>query len=331
VVPLLSSLIIKIPASSESTAFKYLTTIFDLLLVGLTCFVILKSKYKDKNKNLLLAIVAISPGLALVSSGWGQVDSIMTAIIFLALMLAPTSTYLATSLLIVALLTKPQAILAVGVYFLYLFFRFGAKKTSLQAGYLLVIFAILELIFRTRFSLSLTSFFTGAVGQYKNLSLNAFNLWWAIFGRGSWNIQDTGQAMSYKSVGLALFAIGSFPALAYLAKKKDAINLIFVVGYIYLLFFVFPSQIHERYMFPAVALLAMAPLVDKKLLWTYYGLAITFTLNIFAVLQSVYPQFSFLRYDLLSESWTRLAAIANVGICLYLFWWFCQKLFVLKD
>jgi hypothetical protein len=323
-------LAIKIPAPSIERAFKYLPTLFELILVGLTCFVILRSKYA--NKTVLLAIVAIGPSLALVSSGWGQVDSIMTAIIFLGLMLAPTSAYIASSLLILALLTKPQAILAVGVYFVYLFFRFGWKKTLPQVGFFLGILVILELLFRAKFSFSLLSFFTGAMGQYTNLSLNAFNLWWAIFGRGSWNIQDTGQAISYKAIGMSLFVLGSLPALAYLAnKKKDAINLIFVVGYIYLLFFVFPSQIHERYMFPAVAFLAVAPLVDKKLLWIYLAAIVTFGANIFAVLQSVYPQFSFLRYDLLGGEWTRVVAVVNVVICLYLFGWFCQKLLNKKN
>jgi len=325
VVPMMTSILLKItPKIAPETAFKYLPILFDIILSVLTIIFVYKSSLE--RKYLLTAIVAIQPAFALVSGAWGQVDSILATFLILAAILAIKYEYLATIVFIFSILVKPQAILAVGIYYVFLLFSKSLKQFARQVIFGVVLFIIAEIILEKICGVGIWYFIKNSVGAYKNLSLNAFNLWWAIYGHNSWNIQDdVGKMISYKSVGMTLFVLFLFPALLYLKTVKKVAQLMLVLGYAYLLFFIFPSQIHERYLFTSVAFLAFAPLVDKKFFWPYCGLVLSFMLNIFAVLQSVYPQFNFLRINLLLGDWTRIVALFNIVVCMYFFWWFSRE------
>lgn len=304
---------------------KYFATIFDFILAFVTMFVILRSKYEKK--YYLVALVVLQPAFALVSAGWGQVDSTLATFLVLSTILAIKNKYFATGLFIFSVLIKPQAILAVFIYYLYVLLSKGYKEFFRQIVFGVVVCAVLEFAMKVYFKVSIWPFLTNSVGAYQNLSLNAFNLWWVIYGHNSWDIKDTmGGLLSFKSLGLSLFAVFVAPAIYYLKQVKKIENLMLVMGYIYLAFFIFPSQIHERYLFLSVAFLAFSPLVNKKFFWPYVILVASFLVNVFAVLQSVYPQFEFLKFNLLQGDWSRIVAVANVGICLYFFVWFFNKI-----
>ncbi len=304
---------------------KYLAIAFDLILAFITMFAILGSKYEKK--YYLVALVAIQPAFALVSACWGQVDSILATFLILSTILATKNRYFATSLFIFSILVKPQAILAIFVYYLFVLLSKGYKEFFHQVIFGMAVCAVLEFAMRAYFKVSIWPFLTSSVGAYQNLSLNAFNLWWAIYGHNSWDIKDTvGGLLSFKLLGLGLFVLFIAPAIYYLKRAKKVENLMLVMGYVYLAFFIFPSQIHERYLFPSIAFLAFAPLVDKNFLWFYTALMASFLVNVFAVLQSVYPQFEFFKFNLLSGDWSRVVAAINVGICLYFFVWFLTKI-----
>lgn len=304
---------------------KYFAIIFDFILAFITMFVIFRSKYEKK--YYLVALVALQPAFALVSAGWGQVDSTLATFLVLSTILAIKNKYFATGLFVFSVLIKPQAILAVFIYYLYVLLSKGYKEFFRQVVFGMVVCAVLEFAMRVYFKVSIWPFITSSVGAYQNLSLNAFNLWWAIYGHNSWDIKDTaGTLLSFKSLGLSLFAVFVAPAICYLKRVKKLENLMLVMGYVYLVFFIFPSQIHERYLFPSIAFLAFVPLVDKKFFWPYVILVASFLVNVFAVLQSVYPQFEFLKFNLLQGDWSRVVAAVNVGICLYFFVWFLSKI-----
>jgi hypothetical protein len=313
----------------DEIVVKYLAVVFDLILAAITMLVVFRSKYEKK--YYLAVLVALQPAFALVSAGWGQVDSILATFLVLSTILATKNRYLATSLFIFSVLVKPQAILAVAVYYFFILLSKGYKEFFHQIIFGTVICAVLEFAMRAYFKVSIWPFLANSVGAYQNLSLNAFNLWWAIYSHSSWDIKDTaGALLSFKSLGLGLFVLFVAPAIYYLKQVKKIEDLMLVMGYAYLAFFIFPSQIHERYLFSAIALLAFAPLADKRFFWPYVGLMASFLINVFAVLQSVYPQFGFLKFNLLLGDWSRVVAATNVGICLYFFMWFLTKVYKTK-
>jgi len=296
---------------------KLIFTLVEIILLIIVSTIVVKSN--ARHKYVLLALTIISPALALVTTGWGQAEAVFVLLILLAFVTAEKMSVLSVFILLLSLLTKPQAIPAVGIYFLYLFFKDGLKKAAISLGIFLAMFAAAYLLFYSIGKISLIELFTGSVGFYKNLSLNAFNLWWMIYGRETWNIVDkvSGQ-FDYKTLGLTIFVIFELPALYYLTKAKKIADVALVLGYTYLCFFVFPTEIHERYLYPAVVFLGIAAVLDKQLFYSYILVSVTFILNILAVLQSVYPQFSFLSQNMISGSWTVLVAGANVLLCLYL-------------
>jgi Gpi18-like mannosyltransferase len=329
VIPLLTSFWFKISpifhlGFSDIQNTKFIFTIVEIILVGVISAIIIRSN--AKHKVSLLALTIISPALALVTTGWGQAEAVFVLLILLAFVLIEKMTFMSVVFLLLALLTKPQAIPAVGIYFLYLFFKDGFKKAIIYFGVFLAMFAAAYLIFYSIGKISLIELFTGSVGFYKNLSLNAFNFWWVIYGRGTWDIVDKAAGQfNYKTVGLTMFVIFELPALYYLSKAKKISEVALVLGYTYLCFFVFPTQIHERYLYPAVAFLGVAAALDKQLFYAYILVSVTFILNILAVLQSVYPQFGFLSQSLIAGSWTTLVAGANVLLCLYLAMYLISK------
>jgi hypothetical protein len=121
------------------------------------------------------------------------------------------------------------------------------------------------------------------------------------------------------------------PGIIWLYKRAKGIADYFLVAsYAYIIFFVFPTQIHERYIFPALALLPFAVIKSKKFFWLYLALSVTLFLNNFAILQGAYPQFpilSFLAPGSWEGSWTQWVAAVNVLIAIYLAGYFIYESF----
>ena len=62
-----------------------------------------------------MALILLSPGLALATSGWGQIDSLLCLLIVLAFYFGWNDRFwLSTPLILAAVLTKPQEVLALG-------------------------------------------------------------------------------------------------------------------------------------------------------------------------------------------------------------------------
>jgi hypothetical protein len=98
----------------------------------------------------------------------------------------------------------------------------------------------------------LSNIYFGAYGEYAVTSVNAFNLWGLY---GLW-IPDG----SLYIVGWALFGAFAVFTLYFLYKRFNASNEFLAIFGAFMLFFAFfmlPTRIHERYLFPAISVLAL--------------------------------------------------------------------------
>jgi len=305
---------------NELTFFKLMPTVAELFFSLITALIVYRSK--SQYKIPLLAFVIIQPALGLITSAWGQVDSILSLFIIGAFVLIERNLYLSSLLLFLAFLTKPQAVLAIFIYFLILLFRKGFLNFMKQVAFWLLLIVIMVALFSVKNSDFLSVYLLSA-GRYPHLSMNAFNFWWLFFGEQSHTISDAiGTLVTYKNLGFLLFGGFLIPAVLFLYKKARTLpDYFLVLAYIYIIFFNFPTQIHERYIFPALALLPIAVIRDKRLLWSYILLSITLFVNNYAILQYAYPQFPVFNF-LVPESWvgdwTKVIAAANVGLVIYL-------------
>jgi predicted membrane-bound dolichyl-phosphate-mannose-protein mannosyltransferase len=132
-----------------------------------------------------------------------------------------------------------------------------------------------------------------AAGTYTGLSVNAFNMW-----RNPWSgLGDTlhwgddrvvglvlgGIALTWQQVGMLLFAAAALLALVTVARRDDMRGLLLASLLLAVAFFVFPTRVHERYLFPALALAAPLVLSGRAWPWIYGGLSLSFFLNVYWV------------------------------------------------
>jgi 4-amino-4-deoxy-L-arabinose transferase-like glycosyltransferase len=127
--------------------------------------------------------------------------------------------------------------------------------------------------------------FEDASRTYAGLSINAINLW-----RNAWSDLSTGffwgcdapsvppktdcvngaglaftvgnVAVSWQTIGFVLFGIAVLIALWQLWRRDDPEGLLWGALLLAVAFFVLPTRVHERYMFPALAL--AAPLILRR-------------------------------------------------------------------
>ncbi len=152
---------------------------------------------------------------------------------------------------------------------------------------------------------SLIGKFQDAANTYHGLSINAFNLWrnpWSGLGNvNGWGCDVRGvppetqcsgpsdgvafllggHVVTWQLVGLVLFAAVAVLALWQVARRDDSWGLVVATLLVAVAFFVLPTRVHERYLFPALAL--GAPLVLRSWRWaTLYGiLSLSFFANVY--------------------------------------------------
>ncbi|MGO8805596.1 MAG: hypothetical protein ACLQO7_03180 [Candidatus Bathyarchaeia archaeon] len=256
--------------------------IFDIGTAALI-FIFVRKQSSFKLALAATALYAFNPAVIYDSAVWGQFDAIYTFFLVLSLMLALRSKpKLSAAAFAVAILTKPQGIALAPLVAFLIYKKNGLKETILSV----VAFAVTVFVVILPFDWSgspitfLTNIYFVAYKGYAYTSINAFNLWGLISGMwvpdGFLNI-----------VGWALFGVFAIFTLYLLNKRfKTSSEFIAVYAAFMLLFafFMLPTRIHERYMFPAIAAMALMVPFIKKARLIYAVLTATFLINISYVL-----------------------------------------------
>ncbi|MFH1855067.1 MAG: hypothetical protein ABH810_01525 [bacterium] len=305
---------------ADQQIFKLLPTLAEIIFSIIAAIFVWKSK--SQYRAYLLVLVIIQPALSLITTAWGQVDSVLALFLICAFILIEKNLYLSTLFLFLALLTKPQALFGILIFYIIVLFRKGVLNALRQLVFFLILTGLMYWLFASHSSNFLAVYLLSS-NRYPLTSMNAFNFWWLIFGSSSFSISDTiGQILSYKTIGLSLFVAFLAPAVFYLYKKAKTLPEYFLAAsYIYLIFFTFPTQIHERYLYPAIALLPFAAIKNKKIFWVYIVLSVTLFLNNYAVLQSVIPQLKEVASVLnlpVSSGFTKVISLVNVVVAIYM-------------
>jgi dolichyl-phosphate-mannose-protein mannosyltransferase len=250
-----------IPMVNIVNFIKLAPNIFDLATAAAIFFFV----RKQSNFKLALAATAVytfNPAVIFNAAVWGQFDAIYTFFLVLSLILAlKAKPELSAVTLAIALLTKPQAIALAPLIALLIYRKSGAKRTLFSAGAFAATILVIVLPFQWNGEpfASLSQIYFGGFGQYSVTSVNAFNLWglYALWA------PDSG----FFIVGWALLiAFAGF--IIYFFHKRFKVSgemvAIFSAFMFFFAFFMLPTRIHERYLFPAISVLAlMFPLVKK--------------------------------------------------------------------
>lgn len=248
----------------------------------------LARKYLSLELSILLsAFYIFNPAIFINSTLWGQVDSFFTLIVVSSMfMLAEKRIVFASALFTAAVLMKPQGIIFLPV----LFFELVRQKNwqafvkAIISG--LAIATIIVLPFTLHQSaLWIFQLYAHTVGEYPYASVNAFNFF-SLIGANYKSDASAFLLLSYHSWGMIFIVlVTAFSWLIYIKGNSlrfiPAAALMQIAGV-----FTLATGMHERYLFPAVALavLSCIYLKDKRLLLLAGGFSLTSYINMHAIL-----------------------------------------------
>ena len=230
-----------------------------------------------------MAVYALNPATIFDLAVWGQMDSVYTFFMVASLYSALRSRYeLSGGLFSLAILTKPQSVVLLPVL-AYLILKNGGWKRALSSS---VVF--IALIFIVIAPFHWNNPITFLIDRYKEgytlypfNSLNAYNFW-ALLGFFK---DDTAPhlGLSYQTWGTIAFLIFAAFVMWQFHRKPGGRAPVFAVFLLMFGFFMLMTRMHERYLFPAFALLAMS-FSPRHPPWLYVGLTGTFFANVAYVL-----------------------------------------------
>jgi Gpi18-like mannosyltransferase len=271
---------------------KIPSMLVDLVTAGLLAFIVMR--WKGKRAGILAGLIyVLHPAVLYDSALWGQTDALYTLFLTLALAgITWKSPELTGASIVFSILTKQQSIVFAPILLAALPWKPSMLFRSIGAGLLGGAYILLPFIFRGDFEGIFRVFNVVHVLGDSHVSWNAYNLWWAIMGPHAWDVPGSAPLMGFLSaqmIGLFLFGIVYLLAIATLRTSRSAsawpsTPMVFrMVLLIAVALFTLSAEMHERYLFPAMALgLPVAFASARDMRW-YAALSMLFTLNLAAV------------------------------------------------
>ncbi len=262
---------------------------------------------------------SFNPAIIYDSSIWGQVDSVYTLFFMLALMLfvsdKPTLSGVCLGL---AILTKPQSLVLLPLFALYILRKHSLFASAKVAATSCAAFVVVALPFYQDTPIfNLLQQYSSSYIHYPYNSLNAFNLW-AFAGMFR---PDNTQflVMTYRMWGYLLFGLIFIYVAYFTLKNKDDMSIYLSSAILFFAFFMFFTRIHERYLFPFFAPLAVAMTMDRRLSYVYVLATITFLFNLHFVLEETKRGFG------LPDGEILIYVASGINLILLIYTVYCYK------
>lgn len=275
-----------------------------------------RKKLRFEVSFLIMALIAFNPVLIYVSSGWGQIDQILTVLLVCSILLLMDNKPIWGGIVYgLSILLKPQALMAGPLlaiaYMMYViddsFFAFTTVecKDKLSKRLLKTIIAVAcacAMIVLTAIPFSskelpwyeiIVNKYLGTATSYNYASVNAYNVY-ALFGANWKSIDGIAFAgINYGTLGTIGMVLSIvFSAVLYIiGRKKHSGALTLSVAYLFAALFTVGHYMHERYIMPMILMLIVAYLLysDRRLL--YLMVAYTFPILLNCLCSFYYSQF----------------------------------------
>ncbi len=266
-------------------AVKGLSIPFDLAL-GVVVYLAARQMVGSVRALIAPAVYLLNPAVLLAGPVWGQVDAAGTLAYLGALMAVAGGRFrLAGALTALAVLIKPQfglAALPVGVLAV-IAWRATGKYTAIVNA--LVGGVVVYLVVAIPLRLDPISFVGRAISiaiDKPMTSANAPNVWGLFVG---YEIPDA----PYALIGGGLLLIGLLASLLPLRRRQDLPTTLAVGLFLIFAFYLLPTRVHERYLFPAMALLAPLAATNWRVLVAALLVTAAFTLTLLYALVTTTP------------------------------------------
>ncbi|WP_438434596.1 hypothetical protein [Gorillibacterium sp. sgz500922] len=244
----------------------------------------------------ILVFIALNPAILFNGSVWGQIDIMHSGLIVGSLLLLDRKPTWSGVLYALALLTKFQAIMFLpvfGGYFLWSWIKVKKFESTWRyiLGFLIPV-SIILLYFGVTNGIHqmFKNGYLSSVGAYPQLSANALNPWYYLFGYAP-DTPDTKIIVSFITIrvlGYMLFLITALITVWYLFRSDylDSARLLRAGVFVSLSSFMLLTQMHERYIFPALISCLVLIIFDRSWIRFSLGLTLTTFFNMYVV---VYP------------------------------------------
>ena len=266
-------------------AIKGLSIPFDVAL-GVALHALMRRRSGEPTALAVAALYLLNPATILAGPVWGQVDSAGTLPYLAALAAVAARQFgLAGGLGMLATMVKPQFGLVVLPILLVAGMRARAvaswqpmlRATLGMAGTYLVLAAPLAL-----HPIRYLGLLGDTAVRQPMTSLNAFNPWGLLVG---FELPDA----RYVGIGTLLLLLGVTGALFGLRRRPGLAVVLAVGAALVLAFYFLPTRVHERYLFPALALLAPFALGGWRELVSYVALSLGFAASLLYALHQTTP------------------------------------------
>jgi dolichyl-phosphate-mannose-protein mannosyltransferase len=315
-----------IPVSSLQILMCKMPSIAADLITGYFIYRLAIKRTNYREALILGLLYVFNPLIILDSSAWGQIDSILALIVVLCLWQVYNNNMWKAALIFgVGLLVKPQMLLF-GPVMLGALIVAGYNAGSFKKGALIwlktigaglagFIIPALPFWIAKGDPMWLINIYVSASGTYKDASINACNLL-ALFG-GNW-VADSQTVFGlpyavWGYMGMTIVCLFTIYMMAFRERSNRRIFLwaaLLISG-----LFVMGLRMHERYMYPALALLLVYYVLerDRRALYLFGMFSITQFLNVAMVLANEHMSSDVLRFD-----WFAIANPESAGLWVFL-------------
>lgn len=266
-------------------AIKGLSIPFDVG-IGILLFCSLRWRTGNDLALLIAGLYLLNPAVILAGPVWGQVDSAGTLPFLGALVaLAVRRHGLAGGLAVVATLVKPQfglAVLPVIVLAALRAHRFRTLQPLTDAGIGMVLAGLAVTLPVALAPWHYLGLLADTAVRQPETSLNAFNPWGLFIGFG---IPDG----PYVLIGSLLLAAGVLGSLWGLRHRPELAVILAVGALLALAFYFLPTRVHERYLFPAIAVLAPFAPAGRAPMAAFVVLSVGFSAGLLYALHETTP------------------------------------------
>ncbi len=229
------------------------------LVTGCFIYKIALKKFSPRASVLIASIYLFNPAVITNGALWGQVDSVYTlAAVIMIYLLSEKKMIAAYYTFAVCIFIKPQSLILTPLLVLGIIenlfmhdFRLSKVLVNFAAG-LCAILMLIVLSLPFGLSNAVSQYVTTVSEQYPYFTVNAFNVWGAL-GK-NWS----GLTSFVSAAGAVLIVLITLYSAYVFLKSKSRSKYYFTGALLVFLTYMLSVKMHDRYAFPAMALMLLA-------------------------------------------------------------------------
>lgn len=279
---------------------KIWTIGFEILTAGLI-YRWVQSRHGTTAGQWAFGLFFLNPAVFYVSAVFGQVDAIFAFFLLGSLLcLLEDRPFWGGALLAASLLMKIMTLPFLPLFgLIYLLRKDWKNLIWMLGGFLAASILLLSPYLLTgRLGIVYQRCFEESVQWGGKLTIGAFNLWalhatpltedtriwgWLYGGDGQLSANPLFAMLTYKRLGMGLFGLAFLLTLSSRRTAHDVPGWLVAAAHIALAFFLLPTRMHERYLFPFFAFFPCLLVASQPRLGLYIGLSFTFLWNVHAI------------------------------------------------